>query len=136
MLIELFKAKHSAQHFHDAVSGEESALDAATQAMEEFFAFHNNSSPLDQIDSRCEPDPIVTRDDVVKEGFIYPTLLVLAGKSQRSRISFPNLPGRVEISALSSDTTGPTCPTRENCRKFTKGGSRSSAFRLGLVKNK
>ena len=44
------------------------AHDAATQAMEDFLAFYNNSSPLDHIYSRCEPDPTVTRDDAVKEG--------------------------------------------------------------------
>ena len=57
MLIELFKAKHSASNFHDAAAGEESAANAATQAMEDFFAFHNNGSPLHHIYSRFEPDP-------------------------------------------------------------------------------
>ena len=36
--------------------------------MVDFFAFHNNSSPLDEIYSRLEPDGRVTREDAVKEG--------------------------------------------------------------------
>ena len=44
-------------------------------------------------------------------------------RKKASPLSFTNFPGRVET--FPPDTTGRTCPTCENCRKFTKDGSRS-----------
>ena len=72
MVMCLFRTKTSAEHFHgellddakDHADGDAVQL----QAMQDFFDFHNNSSPLDQHFSRLEPDGRVSRESAVQEG--------------------------------------------------------------------
>ena len=72
ILVDFFKVKSCGELFHEAAweGGDESQPHDGEQlqAMEDFFAFHNNSSPLDQMYSRLEPDERVTREQAVKEG--------------------------------------------------------------------
>ena len=72
MVMCLFRTKTSAEHFHGELlddAKDRAAADAAQlQAMQDFFDFHNNSSPLDQVFSRLEPDGQVSREQAVTEG--------------------------------------------------------------------